>query len=787
MLKPPQFGLSGLEMSVRNLRNRWENAEGWMRCETGGREGRGGVDSRFGNSKTTLTISHCDKEVGGAWNIKSSLSSSNDSLPSSSASSPKSVLKKTSTVGSMVRKKGQSSSGRKHHGTSGGSVHFEEEGGVKGGDLFPCDDDEEDRRLSIETTPRVLDMYTSDDEVDEATSLAATTRAIYIGGLGEERNRKNKSDKSDISSKYFGTGNVVNRHDREEKNSVERCSTFSPSSTSKQREKHSRNKSVMSVMDRVKMFSAMSENEVMDVSGSSDDDEKIEKNAKKRGSFKKLAKGAVSNLRDNLAGTGFDPSTTPGYIEDMINRGEKGDIKCNITNVPSNACYYRDNKGRGEDIEVGGRGYEEEDDGVSGIDIGEGESQDDMLMTLSLPSQNGNKNHSRTSSQFVGAQQEILSLRVHQWEGTVEHHRAAVRLQTLARVMIARSAIRRKLVSEVTAFSIIAERGISMMKHPFHGRHRPKPVTVCISNQKEEVSVVVLRCLFISKTLHPCWFCQLTDFGLPNPNPNPFQLHLTWGGKNSVALHSIYGIVKGRETKAMRRSADESASDRCFSLLVPNRTVDMECNNPWLALLIVRALRLYLRAHYNTLPTPKFYSPLSLGQGRGNRLRYATCTNPPVGTGNNVENRSFPKAEPPLLLPPKPTLGLLDSPFQRIQQTGTHDGSFSLCDDDIVYDESDARFRRTREPTAVRGQVEPSSQADNPITGKTASQRNHARTLSPTSALKGKSFDFMTLPGTPTSSKVNKSKTFHGFSTGSESLADDYAARRKNNILRYSI
>ncbi len=777
-------------MSVQNLRNRWENAEGWMRCETGGREGRGGVDSRFSNSKTSLTLSHCDKEVGGAWNIKSSLSSSNDSLPSSSASSPKSVLKKTSTVGSMVRKKGQSSSGRKRHGTSGRSVHFEEEGSVKGGDLFLCDDDEEYRTLSIETTPRALDMYISDDEVDETTSLAATTRAIYIGDSGEERNRKNKSDKPDVSSKYFGTGNVVNRHDREEKNSVARCSTFSPSSTSKQRKKHSRNKSVMSVMDRVKMFSAMSENEVMDVSGSSDD-EKIENNAMKRGSFKKLSKGAVSNLRDNLAGAGFDPSTTPGYIEDMINRGEKGDIKCNISNVsdiitPSNTCYYRDNKGRGEDVEVGGRGYEEEGD--SGIDIDDDESQDNTLMTLSLPSQNGNKNHNQTFSQFSDAQQEILSLRVHQWDGTAEHHRAAVRLQTLARVMIARSAIRRKLVSEVTAFSIIAERGISMMKHPFHGRHRPKPVTVCISTRKEEVSVVALRCLFISKTLLPCWFCQPTDFGLPNPNPNPFQHHLTWGGKHSIALHSIYGIVKGRGTKAMRRSADESTSDRCFSLLVPNRTIDMECNNPWLTLLIVRALRLYLSAHYNTLPSPKFYSPLSLGQGRGNRLRYATCTNPPVRAGNKVEkNRSFPNAEPPLPPPPKLTLGLLDSPFQRIQQTGTHDELFSLCDDDIVYDESDTRFRRTREPTAVRGQVEPSSQADNPMTGKTASQRNHARTLSPTSALKGKSFDFMTLPGTPTSSKVNKSKTLHGFSTRSESLADDYAARRKNNILRYSM
>ncbi len=492
-------------MSVQNLRNRWENAEEWMRCENGGREGRGGVDSRFGNSKTTLTLSHCDKEVGGAWNIKSSLGSSNGSLPSSSAPSPKSALKKTRTIGHVVHKKGQSSSGRKHYGTSGRSVHFMEKGSVKGGNLFPCNDDEENmRRLSIETTPRVLDMYTSDDEVDETTSLAATTRAIYIGDSGEERNRKNKSDKPAISSMYLGTARVVNVHDREEKNSVARCSTFSPSPTSKQRKKHSRNKSVISVMDRVKMFSASSEDDRADMSARRDGDKKNENNAMKRPSFKELAKGSVSSLTNNLAGAGFDPSTTPDYIEDMINRGDKGDIKHVVTNesdiiTRSNPCYYRDMNGRGEGVEIGRRGDEE------GGDIDD-ESQDEMLTTLSLPSQNGNKNHSRISSQFVSAQQEILSLRVHQWEGTVEHHRAAVRLQTLARVMIARSTIRRKLVSEVTAFSIIAERGISMMKHPFHGRHRPKPVTIRISNQKEEVSVVVLRCLFIMKTLYHAGF-----------------------------------------------------------------------------------------------------------------------------------------------------------------------------------------------------------------------------------------------------------------------------------------
>ncbi len=342
-----------------------------------------------------------------------------------------------------------------------------------------------------------------DDEIDDTTSLAATTRAIYIGGSGEERNNKKKSDEFEVG-KDFGNGNLARQHDHEKKNTVTRCSTFSPSSASKLCKKQSRHNSSLSVMDRVKMFSAMSVNEavddgVVDPLSSSSDEEINKKTSNRRKSLKRLAKGAVINLREQLSGAGFDPSITPSYIEDMINRGEKGDINCNISNVsdititPTDACCRGDN-GK-EDVEVCGLGDKEEDDGHC-------ESQD--LMTLSLPSQNGDKkSHSRTSSQFVDAQKEILSLRVHQWEGTVEHHRAAVRLQTLARVLIARSAIRRKLVSEVTAFSIIAERGISMMKHPFHGRHRPKPVTLRISKRKEEVSVDICCLLITNKALHP--------------------------------------------------------------------------------------------------------------------------------------------------------------------------------------------------------------------------------------------------------------------------------------------
>ncbi len=253
---------------------------------------------------------------------------------------------------------------------------------------------------------------------------------------------------------------------------------------------------------------------------------KVKKTATKRRSVKRLEKGAVSNLRKQLATAGFDPSMKPCHIEDMINRGEKGDIKFDIRDAstivtpPTGACDG-DNIGR-EDVEVGGRGCENEDDcgGRDGDDASQG-----LLTSLSSSPQNGNKkNHSRSSSQFAGAQLEILSLRVHQWEGTAEHHRAAVRLQTMARVLIARAAIRRKLVSEVTAFSIIAERGISMMKHPFHGRHRPKPVTVCILQRREEGSVVaLLRCLRTSARpyIHTRDASKLIDLKQRSNPPKP--------------------------------------------------------------------------------------------------------------------------------------------------------------------------------------------------------------------------------------------------------------------------
>lgn len=60
-------------------------------------------------------------------------------------------------------------------------------------------------------------------------------------------------------------------------------------------------------------------------------------------------------------------------------------------------------------------------------------------------------------------------------------------------------------------------------------------------------------------------------------------------------------------------------AENCFSLLTPDRTIDFEVDNPWLVLLVVRAMRLFLGAHYDTLPAPTFFSHLCVrprGSGR---------------------------------------------------------------------------------------------------------------------------------------------------------------------------
>ncbi|CAM9989620.1 unnamed protein product [Scytosiphon promiscuus] len=151
--------------------------------------------------------------------------------------------------------------------------------------------------------------------------------------------------------------------------------------------------------------------------------------------------------------------------------------------------------------------------------------------------------------------------------------RAAVKIESVMRVLIARGYVRRKLVSEVTAFSLIMERGIEVIKHPFSGKGKAKNVTVNFVSRKG-------------------------------------AMLLSWGGKSGVPLETIFGVTKGINTDALRAAVDPERSDNCFSLHTNDRTIDFEVDNPWLVLLVVRALRLFLGAHYDTLPAPTFFSHL---------------------------------------------------------------------------------------------------------------------------------------------------------------------------------
>eukprot|EP00903_Cladosiphon_okamuranus_P009315 g8887.t1 len=153
--------------------------------------------------------------------------------------------------------------------------------------------------------------------------------------------------------------------------------------------------------------------------------------------------------------------------------------------------------------------------------------------------------------------------------------RAAIKIESVMRVLIARGYVRRKLVSEVTAFSLIMERGIDVIKHPFSGKSKPKNVTVNFVSRKG-------------------------------------AMQLSWGGKSGVPLETIFGVTKGINTDALRNAVDPERADNCFSLHTHERTIDFEVDNPWLVLLVVRALRLFLGAHYDTLPAPTFFSHLCL-------------------------------------------------------------------------------------------------------------------------------------------------------------------------------
>ncbi|CAB1114555.1 unnamed protein product [Ectocarpus sp. CCAP 1310/34] len=170
--------------------------------------------------------------------------------------------------------------------------------------------------------------------------------------------------------------------------------------------------------------------------------------------------------------------------------------------------------------------------------------------------------------------------------------RAAIKIESVMRVLIARGYVRRKLVSEVTAFSLIMERGIEVVKHPFSGKGKPKNVTVNFISRKG-------------------------------------AMQLSWGGKSGVPLETIFGVTKGINTDALKSAVSPDRAENCFSLHTQDRTIDFEVDNPWLVLLVVRALRLFLGAHYDTLPAPTFFSHLCLrprsstagGSGAGGSIR----------------------------------------------------------------------------------------------------------------------------------------------------------------------
>lgn len=61
-------------------------------------------------------------------------------------------------------------------------------------------------------------------------------------------------------------------------------------------------------------------------------------------------------------------------------------------------------------------------------------------------------------------------------------------------------------------------------------------------------------------------------------------------------------------------------AENCFSLLTSDRTIDFEVDNPWLILLVVRAMRLFLGAHYDTLPAPTFFSHLCVRSRGSSRM-----------------------------------------------------------------------------------------------------------------------------------------------------------------------
>ncbi|CAM9416629.1 unnamed protein product [Chrysoparadoxa australica] len=298
-----------------------------------------------------------------------------------------------------------------------------------------------------------------------------------------------------------------------------------------------------SVSDRIKALAALESND-------DDEDDASPSSASskpQRNSLEALKKGSknVGQLRNFLQGAGFDPSSGP----------------------PSPPPVQ-----------------EENDVDDEGSVCSSGEGQDPPLASPSTPTPNHRPIGSYDSSASPCLAASLRPSPVRTYTGT--EHAAAVVMQSVMRVMVARSIVRRKLVGEANAFAIIMNKGINVIKYPYGARAKPKKVLIQFAKQKG-------------------------------------KMNLIWGGRHALPLEDVHGLLKGIQTKALQRSLEPKSADQCFSFVAKNRTVDFQAHNPWLVLLAVRAMRLYLGAHFNTIAPPKFFSPLLLRQGPRNASRPA--------------------------------------------------------------------------------------------------------------------------------------------------------------------
>lgn len=133
-------------------------------------------------------------------------------------------------------------------------------------------------------------------------------------------------------------------------------------------------------------------------------------------------------------------------------------------------------------------------------------------------------------------------------------------------------------------------------------------------------------------------------------------------------------------------------AENFFSVHTQGRTIDFEVDNPWLVLLVVRALRLFLGAHYDTLPAPTFFSHLCLrpaGAERHDSPKQAL-----VWTGDE----KMPGDRAPGSTPTEHTSG--DSASDDSRDTGPSGHLSSASRARTPWDEDTAEGVTTQEPIA---------------------------------------------------------------------------------------